>query len=236
MPLLLGLFASNKKETDPFWRACQGLREAVLINPQEGTVPIHRVYPRLWEKKMKPQSPQSPPHSGWESGGSPWKRRGWPWLHCGAGAHALSVAAPLGAELGLQGVQVPVFAARGARQVQQADSRAEAGHWEHTGSAAPWPVGSSRTRSGPVSPALAGGFFTPWATREAQQGCCFFFFFSFLQSGLPTLEKDCLLYSPCKPFLSSQSVSVSPALSTPPPHRRGPRSGLGAGRKDGALY
>ena len=88
----------------------------------------------------------------------------------------------------------------------------------------------------PVSPALAGGFFTPWATREAQQGCCFFFFFSFLQSGLPTLEKDCLLYSPCKPFLSSQSVSVSPALSTPPPHRRGPRSGLGAGRKDGALY
>ena len=46
----------------------------------------------------------------------------------------------------------------------------------------------------PVSPALAGGFFTPWATREAQQGCFFFFFLFFFaewtthaRKGLPAL-------------------------------------------------
>ena len=197
MPLLLGLFASNKKETDPFWRACQGLREAVLINPQEeGTVPIHRVYPRLWEKKMKSQSPQSPPHSGWESGGSPSKRRGWPWLRRGLTAvQGLSLRAagggcpPAGAHR-LSGWRLPSVQSSGSR-VCRSPYLQHGGLGRCSRRTPEQRLGTGSTRAQlllglwdlpgpgvePVSPALAGGFFTPWATREAQQGC---FFFSFL--------------------------------------------------------
>ena len=71
----------------------------------------------------------------------------------------------------------------------------------HTGLVAPWHVGSSPAGITPVCPALAGGFFYQWATREAPHS-------SFLSASFHPAGRD----SECK-FLSCYSSATFSVIS-----------------------
>ena len=106
----------------------------------------------------------------------------------------LFVVASLVAEHRPQRVQVSVFAARGLSTCSRWTPEQRL---SSSGTRAELLLGL-RDLPGPgmepMSLALAEGFFTPGPPGKLST--VFFSFFFFLHSGLPMLEKDCLLYSP----------------------------------------
>ena len=172
---------------------------------------IHRAYLRLWEKKISPGVRTQRHILGGSYVGAIERGKATVAVLCHTAVQAPAVCGEwrllpsCRAQASLRGglprcrAQAPACAGFSicgawAQHLQQVDSRAEAQQQWHTGLVAPRPAGSSRTRDGTRVPCLGRRILYPWATREAQQDVFFFFFF--LHSGLPMLEKDCLLYSP----------------------------------------